>query len=104
MQIAIDSGCDKLGSRRAELQVAISANYIHLAQLQMNDGGCHYHLLANPGTTVTQNYCDGEGSGTSGTMTSGTPKRFAIAELLGDTHKWTYCALCEQVLAIKAEF
>ena len=35
---------------------------------------------------------------------SGTPKRFAIAELLGETHKWTYCALCEQVRAIKAEF
>jgi hypothetical protein len=35
---------------------------------------------------------------------SGTPKRFAIAELLGDTHKWTYCAPCEQVRAIKAEF
>ena len=41
---------------------------------------------------------------TANIVSSGTPKRFAIAKLLGDTHKWTYCALCEQVLAIKAEF
>jgi hypothetical protein len=46
----------------------ISANYVHLMQLQMNDGGCHYHLSANPGTTITQNYCEGKGSGTSGTI------------------------------------
>ena len=46
----------------------ISANYIHLMQLQMNDGGCHYHLSANPGTTITQNYCEGKGSGLSGTI------------------------------------
>ena len=46
----------------------ISANYVHLMQLQMNDGGCHYNLSANPGTTVTQNYCEGKGSGVAGTI------------------------------------
>ena len=46
----------------------ISANSIHQMQLQMNDGGCHYHLSANPGTTVTQNFCEGKGSGLSGTI------------------------------------
>jgi hypothetical protein len=46
----------------------IVANYIHQIQLQMNDGGCHYHLSANPGTTVTQNYCEGKGSGLSGVV------------------------------------
>ena len=46
----------------------ISANYVHLMQLQMNDGGCHYHLSANPGTMVTQNYCEGKGSGLSGVI------------------------------------
>ncbi|HVT09648.1 MAG TPA: hypothetical protein VHO67_19440, partial [Polyangia bacterium] len=46
----------------------ISANYVHLMQLQMNDGGCHYHLSATPGTMVTQNYCEGKGSGLSGTI------------------------------------
>jgi len=46
----------------------ISANYLHLMQLQMNDGGCHYHLSANPGTMVTQNYCEGKGSGLSGVI------------------------------------
>ena len=46
----------------------ISANYVHLMQLQMNDGGCHYNLSANPGTMVTQNYCEGKGSGLSGTI------------------------------------
>ena len=45
----------------------ISANYIHLMQLQMNDGGCHYNLSAS-GTTVTLNYCEGKGSGLSGTI------------------------------------
>jgi hypothetical protein len=44
----------------------VSANYVHLAQLQMNDGGCHYHLSANPGMQVTENYCEGKGSGLSG--------------------------------------
>jgi hypothetical protein len=46
----------------------VSWNYVHLMQLQMNDGGCHYNLSANPGTTVTQNYCEGKGSGLSGTI------------------------------------
>jgi len=45
----------------------ISANYVHLAMLQMNDGGCHYNLGFQPGTVVTQNYCEGKGSGLSGT-------------------------------------
>ena len=44
----------------------IVANYMHQGMLQMNDGGCHYNLSANPGTIVTQNYCDGLGSGLSG--------------------------------------
>ena len=43
----------------------IVANYVHDAMLQMNDGGCHYNLSAS-GTTVTQNYCNGSGSGLSG--------------------------------------
>ncbi len=47
---------------------AVSANYLHLMQLQMNDGGCHYHLSANPGTVITGNYCEGKGSGLSGTI------------------------------------
>ena len=46
----------------------ISANSLHQMQLQMNDGGCHYNLSANPGTTVTQNYCEGKGSGLSGVI------------------------------------
>jgi hypothetical protein len=46
----------------------VSANYLHLMQLQMNDGGCHYHLSANPGTVITENYCEGKGSGPSGTI------------------------------------
>lgn len=45
----------------------ISANYVHLAMLQMNDGGCHYNLGFQPGTVVSQNYCEGKGSGLSGT-------------------------------------
>jgi hypothetical protein len=45
----------------------ISANYVHLGMLQMNDGGCHYNLGFQPGTVVTQNYCEGKGSGLSGT-------------------------------------
>jgi hypothetical protein len=44
----------------------IVANSIHHGMLQMNDGGCHYNLSANPGTTITQNYCNGQGSGLSG--------------------------------------
>jgi hypothetical protein len=44
----------------------IVANSIHHAMLQMNDGGCHYNLSASA-TTVTQNYCNGSGSGLSGT-------------------------------------
>jgi len=46
----------------------VSANYVHLAMLQMNDGGCHYNLGFQPGTVVTQNYCEGKGSGLSGTF------------------------------------
>jgi hypothetical protein len=46
----------------------ISANNLHQMQLQMNDGGCHYHLSANPGTVVTGNFCEGKGSGLSGTI------------------------------------
>jgi len=42
------------------------ANSIHQAMLQMNDGGCYYNLSASA-TTVTQNYCNGTGSGLSGT-------------------------------------
>jgi len=45
----------------------VSANYVHQAMLQMNDGGCHYNLGFQPGTVVTQNYCEGQGSGLSGT-------------------------------------
>jgi hypothetical protein len=45
----------------------VSANYLHLMQLQMNDGGCHYHLSANPGTIISENYCKSKGSGLSGT-------------------------------------
>jgi hypothetical protein len=45
----------------------IVANSVHHGMLQMNDGGCHYNLSANPGTTVTENYCNGAGSGLSGT-------------------------------------
>jgi hypothetical protein len=46
----------------------VSANYLHQMQLQMNDGGCHYHLSANPGTVISQNYCEGKGSGLSGVV------------------------------------
>lgn len=45
----------------------VSANYVHLAMLQMNDGGCHYNLGFQPGTVVSQNYCEGKNSGLSGT-------------------------------------
>jgi hypothetical protein len=45
----------------------VSANSVHQAMLQMNDGGCHYNLGFQPGTVVTQNYCEGKGSGLSGT-------------------------------------
>jgi hypothetical protein len=45
----------------------VSANYVHQAMLQMNDGGCHYNLGFQPGTVVTQNYCEGKGSGLAGT-------------------------------------
>ena len=44
----------------------IIANSIHQGMLQMNDGGCYYNLSAS-GTTFTQNYCNGQGSGLSGT-------------------------------------
>ena len=47
---------------------AVTANYLHEMQLQMNDGGCHYHLSANPGTVVSQNYCEGKGSGLAGVV------------------------------------
>ena len=43
----------------------IVANSIHQGMLQMNDGGCHYNLSASA-TTTTQNYCNGSGSGLSG--------------------------------------
>ncbi len=46
----------------------VSANRIHHAMLAMNDGGCHYNLGFQPGTVVTQNYCEGKGSGLSGTF------------------------------------
>jgi hypothetical protein len=45
----------------------VSANSIHQAMLQMNDGGCHYNLGFQPGTVVTENFCEGKGSGLSGT-------------------------------------
>jgi hypothetical protein len=45
---------------------SVTANLIHHAQLQMNDGGCLYNLSANPGTVLSANYCDGAGSGLSG--------------------------------------
>lgn len=45
----------------------VSANSVHQAMLQMNDGGCHYNLGFQPGTVVTENYCEGKGSGLSGT-------------------------------------
>ena len=45
----------------------VSANYVHQAMLQMNDGGCHYNLGFQTGTVVTANYCEGKGSGLSGT-------------------------------------
>ncbi len=45
----------------------VSANYVHQAMLQMNDGGCHYNLGFQHGTVVTGNYCEGKGSGLSGT-------------------------------------
>jgi hypothetical protein len=47
---------------------AVTANYLHAMQLQMNDGGCHYNLSANPGTVVGQNYCEGKGSGLAGVV------------------------------------
>jgi hypothetical protein len=37
----------------------VVANYLHDGMQQMNDGGCHYNLGANPGMVVTQNYCKG---------------------------------------------
>jgi len=37
----------------------IEANLLHDGMKQMNDGGCHYHLSASPGTVVTLNYCKG---------------------------------------------
>ena len=37
----------------------VIANSIHDGMQQMNDGGCHYNLGANPGMVVTQNYCKG---------------------------------------------
>jgi hypothetical protein len=46
----------------------VSANYVHQGMLQMNDGGCHYNLGFQPGTVVTQNYCEGKGSGLLGTF------------------------------------
>jgi hypothetical protein len=46
----------------------VNANYVHQAMLQMNDGGCHYNLGFQPGTVVSQNYCEGKGSGLSGTF------------------------------------
>ena len=46
----------------------VSANYVHEMMLQMNDGGCHYNLGFQPGTVVTENYCEGSGSGLSGTI------------------------------------
>ena len=46
----------------------VSANYVHQGMLQMNDGGCHYNLGFQPGTVVSQNYCEGKGSGLSGTF------------------------------------
>lgn len=46
----------------------VSANYVHQGMLQMNDGGCHYNLGFQPGTVVTENYCEGQGSGLSGTF------------------------------------
>ena len=45
----------------------VSANSVHQAMLQMNDGGCHYNLGFQPGTVVTENFCEGKGSGLSGT-------------------------------------
>ncbi len=45
----------------------VSANSVHQAMLQMNDGGCHYNLGFQHGTVVTNNYCEGKGSGLSGT-------------------------------------
>jgi hypothetical protein len=41
----------------------ISANYVHQAMLQMDDGGCHYNIGFQPGTVVTENYCEGNGPG-----------------------------------------
>ena len=32
----------------------------------MNDGGCHYHLWFQPGTVITENYCEGKGWGCPG--------------------------------------
>lgn len=46
----------------------ISWNFVHAMQLQMNDGGCHYNLGFQPGTVVTENYCEGKGSGPLGTI------------------------------------
>ncbi|HEY8926769.1 MAG TPA: right-handed parallel beta-helix repeat-containing protein, partial [Polyangia bacterium] len=40
-------------------QNQVVANYLHDGMQQMNDGGCHYNLSANPMTVVTQNYCKG---------------------------------------------
>jgi hypothetical protein len=46
----------------------VIGNYVHESMLQMNDGGCHYNLGFQPGTVVTENYCEGRGSGLSGTF------------------------------------
>ncbi len=46
----------------------VKANLVHHAMLEMNDGGCHYNLSANPGTVVTENYCNGAGSGLHGVI------------------------------------
>jgi hypothetical protein len=46
----------------------VIGNYVHEGLLQMNDGGCHYNLGFQPGTVVTENYCEGRGSGLSGTF------------------------------------
>jgi len=44
----------------------VLGNYVHQGMLEMNDGGCHYNLSASA-TSVTENYCNGTGSGLSGT-------------------------------------
>ena len=44
----------------------VLGNNVHQGMLEMNDGGCHYNLSASA-TSVTENYCNGTGSGLSGT-------------------------------------